>query len=293
MRIELEAEAMTFKIIDLFCGAGGMTLGFVDPRFCGGFTPVLAVDSDKPSIDTHAANFSGDTVHGSVEVWLADRPTVPKADVVIGGPPCQGFSLLNKNRHGDARRALWEPYLDIVAQSEAKMFVMENVSELYKSPELRQIEDRADEIGFTIMADVSNAADYGVPQTRKRTVIIGWDKKRTLRPTFPPARTHSSPDLLSGLPPWRTVRDAIGDLKEPEGTEIRQANAPYNLHLRPKSYRDEPRALSRCTARRKSVRLDEKCTEHYTCLLGAQDFWWNGFVRPALVGKTFCDYSPH
>ena len=87
---------MSYKIIDLFCGAGGMTLGFVEPRFCGGFRCVLAVDSDRSSIATHHSNFGGMVVCRSIEKWLEADPQIPQADVVIGGPPCQGFSLLNK-----------------------------------------------------------------------------------------------------------------------------------------------------------------------------------------------------
>lgn len=222
---------MTYKLIDLFCGAGGMTLGFVDPRFCGGFEPVLAVDLDRPALDTHEANFGGRTVHDPIEDWLAGNPKVPKADVVIGGPPCQGFSLLNKNRRGDVRRALWEPYLDIVDLSGVRMFVMENVSELYRSPELLDIQRRAKRMGFKTKAAILNTADYGAPQTRKRTVVVGWRDDKVGAPVFPMIATHASPDLKSHLPAWRTVRDVIGDLVDPEGTEIREDDAPHNLHF--------------------------------------------------------------
>ena len=61
---------MKFRVIDLFSGAGGMTLGFVDGRFCGDFVPVLAVDNDGPSLETHAANFTGDVHCGNIELWL-------------------------------------------------------------------------------------------------------------------------------------------------------------------------------------------------------------------------------
>ena len=193
-----------YKLIDLFCGAGGMTLGFVDPRFCGDFEPTLAVDIDRPSIETHKANFGGKVVHDPIDDWLAGDPDVPKADVVIGGPPCQGFSLLNKNRRGDLRRALWEPHLDIVELSGARMFVMENVSELYRSPELRQIKRRAARIGFRTKEAVLNAADYGAPQTRKRTVIVGWNSSELDTPVFPRSATHAQPGLNSSLPAWRT-----------------------------------------------------------------------------------------
>src|ERR1700730_15872600 len=99
---------MSGRLIDLFCGAGGMSLGFKQ----AGFRPVLALDNDAAAIETHKANFGPDAHCANIDEWLQEHP-VPLAEVVIGGPPCQGFSLLNKNRDGDARRALWEPYLEI------------------------------------------------------------------------------------------------------------------------------------------------------------------------------------
>jgi DNA (cytosine-5)-methyltransferase 1 len=220
---------MTYKLIDLFCGAGGMTLGFVDRRFCGGFKCVLAVDNDKASIDTHKENFSGKTVYGNIEDWLKKKPKIPKADVVIGGPPCQGFSLLNKNRAGDQRRALWEPYLDIVELSGAKLFIMENVVELYRSDELVEITRRAEDMGFKVRSTVLNAADYGAPQTRKRTLVMAW-RETMPEPIFPPARTHEAPAMKSPLPAWRTVREVIGNLQPPVGTEI-GTGTPLDLHF--------------------------------------------------------------
>jgi len=91
---------MTYRVIDLFSGAGGMSLGFEDPRFCGGHQIVLAIDNDPAAIATHAENFCGRAVCANIEEWL-EQNDVPIADVVIGGPPCQGFSLLNKKRNGD------------------------------------------------------------------------------------------------------------------------------------------------------------------------------------------------
>ncbi len=168
---------------------------------------MLAVDLDRPALDTHEANFGGRTVHDPIEDWLAGDPKVPKADVVIGEPPCQGFSLLNKNRRGDVRRALWEPYLDIVDLSGVRMFVMENVSELYRSPELLDIQRRAKRMGFKTKAAILNTADYGAPQTRKRTVVVGWRDDKVGAPVFPMIATHASPDLKSHLPAWRTCTD--------------------------------------------------------------------------------------
>ncbi len=283
---------MTYKLIDLFCGAGGMTLGFVDSRYSGGFESVLAVDFDQAAIDTHAANFRGKTVFGPIEDWLATTPAVPKADVVIGGPPCQGFSLLNKNRRGDVRRALWEPYLDIAAQSGAKMFVMENVSELYRSPELGEIRKRAKQLGFKTEAAILNAADYGAPQTRKRTVVIGWRPDQVSTPAFPMPATHANPDLNLPLPAWRTVRDMIGDLGDPEGLEIREVKPPHNLHFgrnpTAKSlarYRAVPPGGNRFDLMKNALHITPACwirkTSGGTDLFGR--LWWD---RPSVTIRT-------
>lgn len=210
---------MSLRLIDLFSGAGGMTLGFSDPRFCGGFTPVLAIDNDRAAVKTHELNFEGRAVCANIEEWLKTE-TVPEADVVIGGPPCQGFSLLNKNRDGDARRALWEPFIEIAERSTARVFVMENVAELYRSPERQLIEAKAKQHGFCTQAAILNAADYGAPQTRRRTIILGWREAANL-PFFPPLPSHADPARKSNLPRWRTVRDVIADLPpKPIGTEI-------------------------------------------------------------------------
>ncbi len=282
---------MTYRFIDLFCGAGGMSLGFVDRRFCGGFECVLAVDNDEPSLATHSANFAGKTVCRNIEDWLAEKPRVPQADVVIGGPPCQGFSLLNKKRNGDHRRALWEPYLDVVERCGAKLFVMENVTELYRSEELVQIKRRAQRMGFKVQAAVLNAADYGSPQTRKRTIIVGWRVAGPCAPLFPPAPTHAAPELKRNLPPWRTVRQAIGDLRKPKGTEI-GAVPPLDLHFgrNPTEtslarYRAVPPGGNRFDLQKNARHITPACwikkTSGGTDLFGR--LWWD---RPSVTIRT-------
>src|SRR5258708_38666342 len=112
MRAVTVSLRAAYKIIDLFSGAGGMSLGFVDPRFCGGFSCVLAVDNDAAALATHHANFGGKVVCGNIEDWLEEHLRIPKADIVIGGPPRQGLKLLNKKRSRDYRRALLGPSLE-------------------------------------------------------------------------------------------------------------------------------------------------------------------------------------
>jgi DNA (cytosine-5)-methyltransferase 1 len=181
---------MSCRIIDLFCGAGGMTLGFE----CAGFQSVWSLDNDATAIATYRANFGDHADCADIEAWLAGDHPIPQADVVIGGPPCQGFSLLNKGRVGDARRALWQPYMAVVERSGAKVFVIENVPGLIKSEEGAQIIERARTLGFSVQADFVNSADYGVPQTRKRAVILGWKSDLTRPAHFPPLPSHSAPD---------------------------------------------------------------------------------------------------
>ncbi|MDR9468458.1 DNA cytosine methyltransferase [Marinospirillum sp.] len=223
-----------YKLIDLFCGAGGLSTGFIKPQFCGRFESVLALDNDKAAVATYNANFGGHCFDENIEHWLQTHE-VPQADVVIGGPPCQGFSLLNRNREGDIRRALWEPYMDIVALSGASVFVMENVPGLLKSDEFNDITRRAVSLGFRLLPPaVLNTADYGVPQTRKRAIIVGvrdtdFDISRIL--DFPPKPSHQGPKVDGALPVWRNVREFIGDLESPKGTEIRDVPPPYDLHF--------------------------------------------------------------
>lgn len=283
---------MTYRLIDLFAGAGGMTLGFTDPRFCGGFESVWALDIDASAVATHQRNFGPHAECGDIEEWLvSDRP-IPAADVVIGGPPCQGFSLLNKARAGDRRRSLWLPFLDVVKRSGASAFVIENVAELRASPEYDQIEAHARKMGFDIVSDVLLAADYGAPQTRRRTVIVGFLRSKFNGVSFPPLATHAAPNGKSNLPAWLTVRDAIGDLPKPVGTEKRAMRAPFNLHFgrsptakSMERYRAVPPGGNRFDLQRNAPEITPDCwirkTSGGTDLFGR--LWWD---RPSVTIRT-------
>lgn len=231
----------TYKLIDLFCGAGGMTLGFTK-LFGHSFKPVWANDFNRYCIDTYRYNFGEHGVCGDIVDILSDKSVfLPEADVVIGGPPCQGFSLLNKNRDNDPRRQLWRQYLEVVRRVNAKIFVIENVPQLLGTEENKQIVDTARKLGFTkIWQGKLCAADYGVPQMRWRAIIVG---SRSADPAlvFPPNKTHYNPMNDSGIldeaafggtpKKWQTVRDAIANLPIPVGTDIREVPPPLDLHF--------------------------------------------------------------
>lgn len=187
---------------------------------------------------TYNRNFDNHCVHGDIVDLLGDTTVeIPKADLVIGGPPCQGFSLLNKKREADPRRQLWRPFLEVVKRSGALVFVMENVPQLLGSLEHEEIERTAKSLGFRVVSAKLCAADYGVPQTRYRAFIVGSKLDTPLN--FPPQKTHYNPDknilelgeFAEDPKPWRTATDAIKDLLPPVGTEIRDIDPPYNLHF--------------------------------------------------------------
>jgi len=283
---------MSYRLIDLFAGAGGMTLGFTDDRFCGGFESVWALDIDRSAVATHRHNFGPHAICADIEHWLETNRPIPAADVVVGGPPCQGFSLLNKQRVGDRRRELWLPFLDVVERSGASVFVIENVAELRSSPEYEEIKRHAKGIGFNVASEVLLAADYGAPQSRKRTVILGYRRDIVSGITFPPLPTHAAPNSGKNLPPWRTVWDAISDLPNPLGTEIRNVKAPLNLHFgrnpTAKSaarYRAVPPGGNRFDLQRNAPEITPDCwirkTSGGTDLFGR--LWWD---RPSVTIRT-------
>jgi DNA (cytosine-5)-methyltransferase 1 len=110
----------SFRLIDLFCGAGGLTLGFTK-SFGQDFNIVWANDNNDYAVATYNTNFGNHCVPGDITELLNNKKTaIPQADVVIGGPPCQGFSLLNKKRKRDSRKQLWRPFLDVVRLSGAR-----------------------------------------------------------------------------------------------------------------------------------------------------------------------------
>lgn len=227
-----------FRLIDLFCGCGGMTQGFMDTKQ---YSSVFANDFNAAAIESYKANFDKYGKHSFcgdiIEILDNKLHPIPKADVVIGGPPCQGFSLLNKKRDGDPRRRLWVQFMRIVELSQASVVVMENVPQLLSSYEFEEICMTLSALNFKyIEADTLIAANYGVPEIRKRAIIMASkDAPISLpRPThINPKKKQADRDFFSNikLEPWTTVQSAIGDLPKPEGTEIRNVAPPLNLHF--------------------------------------------------------------
>ncbi len=211
-----------YSLIDLFAGCGGMTLGFEQT---GRFRSTFAVDADPYAAATYRANFNGILSTSQIE----DVTHFPKADVIIGGPPCQGFSPLNRERVGFSRRSLWREYLRAVTEARAMVFVMENVPELLRSPEFIQFSDAAAEIGFTVTSGVLNAADFGVAQHRRRAVVIGSRIGEITWPTVTHHRPH--PHRRTGSE-WVTFRAAVAGLPlTPDGENWHVGRRPWPVSI--------------------------------------------------------------
>ena len=217
------------SVVDLFAGCGGLTEGFQR----AGFTPLYAVECNPHAAATYAVNFGDhvdcckieDTVNGDY----------PSADVLVGGPPCQGFSNLGRHDADDPRNRLWTEYRRVVDIVRPKVFVLENVPQFLKSDQFRQLEleVKVGRIrGYEITYGLVNAADFGVPQRRIRAIVIG---SRVGRASLP-SPTRSGPDG------WASLRDALAGIPfEPESSSLpRRVSAtgvpgPFKaseLHLR-------------------------------------------------------------
>lgn len=201
-------------VIDLFAGCGGMTVGFASE----GFEPVLAVEWDRFAAATYAANWGEDHVIPG-DIAAVKEGQIPTADLMIGGPPCQGFSNLGLKALGDPRNQLWREYMRFIRTARPQVFVIENVDRFSKSPEFQMLLSEVEHgllQDYEISYGVLNAADYGVSQRRRRTIVIGSRVGKIDLPEPTHARAGAN-----GLPTWRTVRDVIEGLPvRPDSTEL-------------------------------------------------------------------------
>ena len=196
-----------FKVLDLFCGAGGFSYGLDQVK---GFETLLGVDFNKYAIETFKENFpKAETVCGNicdaeVKSKIIELSKDLKINMIIGGPPCQGFSLKGKNLGlDDHRNFLFLEYVEIVEKLLPNILIIENVKNLINSGEgyfINQIYKRFTEIGYTLNYGILNSVNFGVPQKRERAIIIGTLNSSGI----------SLPEIYSIN--QVTVRDAISDL---------------------------------------------------------------------------------
>ena len=206
---------MNLSVIDLFAGCGGLSKGFLD----AGYNVLVGVDNNDVALQTFKINhgkavsinadLSQSKAFDLIDNAISDEPP----DVIIAGPPCQGFSLTGPRNFDDTRNRLYLAVLEAVKRYKTKAFIIENVpgmATLYNGEVMREVIRRLTELGYSVKPAVLCAADFGVPQIRKRLVIMGIRSDIGV-PHFP------DPILTSDN--YVTCSQAISDLppREPSG----------------------------------------------------------------------------
>ncbi len=194
------------KIISLFSGAGGLDLGFEQ----AGFEVAMANEYDKTIWATYEKNHTAPLIKGDIRhIKESDFPD--EIDGIIGGPPCQSWSEAGALRGIDDHRGqLFYEYIRILQDKQPKFFLAENVSGMLANRHSQAVENivaMLEKCGYDVTIDLVNAADYGVPQDRKRVFYIGFRKDLGIEFTFPKATTPTAEQK-------RTLQDAIGDLAD-------------------------------------------------------------------------------
>lgn len=198
--------------IDLFCGCGGLSYGFVQ----AGYDVILGVDNEDAALRTFEANhphskgINADLSNSKAIEEIRKVVKKRKIDVIVGGPPCQGFSLTGPRHFDDERNKLYLAVFRLVGQFKPKAFLIENVpglARLYGGQIKDEIKLRFEKKGYSLSMQILCAADYGVPQMRKRVFFVGLRKQIGVF-EFPLA-THTAENYV-------TCSDAISDLPNRE-----------------------------------------------------------------------------
>ncbi|MBE6625137.1 MAG: DNA cytosine methyltransferase [Ruminococcaceae bacterium] len=203
-----------YNSIDLFCGAGGLSLGFQR----AGFKTLFAVEFNKIYAQTYKANFPEvDLYCGDIKnisnIEIENLGKKAEVDIIIGGPPCQGFSLagnIGRLFLEDERNRLFLEYFRFVDILKPRMFVLENVASMVthnKGKTIKEIEEKFHSIGYEIQYKILNAVNYNVPQERRRVFIVGTQKGISFK--YPLGNSNII-----------TIKEAIGNLPELKSGEI-------------------------------------------------------------------------
>lgn len=200
------------KVVSLFSGAGGLDLGFK----MAGHEIVWANDNFPEAVETYKANLGEHII--CEDIYKIDVSKIPDCDIVIGGFPCQGFSIANMKRHADDQRnELYKMLIKVIVAKQPKFFVAENVKgilSLEHGKVIEMIMNDFNSIGYKAKYRVLNAADYGVPQLRNRVIIVGVRNDIKFEYEYP-APTHNA-DGSNGLKKWISVSEALKDIPDPD-----------------------------------------------------------------------------
>lgn len=168
----IDYEKRHLKVVSLFCGAGGMDLGFLN----AGFDVIWANDINKYAVESYKANLGNHVIEGDINQILDE---IPKHDLLMAGFPCQPFSMMGKQKgFDDDRGTLFFTIETIIKKNKPKIVVLENVKNLLTHDRGKTFEKMKkileEDLGYSIHVSVMNTADYGVPQTRRRVFVVGF-----------------------------------------------------------------------------------------------------------------------
>ena len=221
------------NVIDLFCGCGGFSKGFAE----AGYNVRFGIDMWKDATVTYQHNFPNATVLNEditkingQDILNMTNMKPDDVDVIIGGPPCQGFSVSGKRMIDDERNKLYKSYVQIVSELKPKVFVMENVPglvRLFKGQVAEQVIEDFSSIGYEVQMQILSADNYGVPQQRKRVFFVGVRNdlvKQGMIYSYPKAFMGNGTDKRA----W-TSKDAISDLDFVPDDKVLGEDIPYQI----------------------------------------------------------------
>jgi DNA (cytosine-5)-methyltransferase 1 len=290
-----------YYLVDLFSGAGGITAGFCSKLEMDGipvlkppFVPVLAIDNNNEAVKTYEANFGRHGLAADIASITIERSpdgghafhhvsklgaiiktvSIPsRIHVVVGGPPCQGFSPLGRMNdwsREDPRNTLWVYFMNVVAELKPDIFLIENVPQILTSRQGQEILNQAHDLGYYLATPgVLDASQFGVPQKRKRAFILG----SRIGPLALPRYSNQI----------RTVRDAFAHLPDPKTDPLHRLRNPTEKSI--ERYKVIPEGGNRFDLMRERPDITPKCwldkPTGSTDVMGRLS--WN---RPALTIRT-------
>lgn len=228
-------------VIDMFCGCGGLSRGFMD----AGYEVLLGIDNNDDALKSFRANhngaigMNGDLFQDSTILQVASAINNRQVDLIIGGPPCQGFSLSGSRIENDERNRLFNAMVHAVQFFQPKAFLLENVpglATLYNGKARTAIIEEFTNLGYTVTYKILYAPDYGVPQIRKRLFFVGLLN----------GQEFEFPEPVVSPQNYVTCGDAISDLHD---------FTPDNLGQEISEYRSEPKSTYQKMMRKKANRL--------------------------------------
>lgn len=218
------------RIVSLFSGAGGLDLGLIQ----AGNEIIWANDFDKDAVATYKRNIGSNIICDDIK--NIELSLIPDADVVVGGFPCQGFSLANMKRNiNDDRNQLYKFFFNVIKIKKPKFFIAENVKgilSLGKGLVIKKIISDFSSAGFITSVNLVNMADYGVPQTRQRVIIIGQSIELGNELLFNfPKPTHSKDGHQRK---WVSIKEALDHFPNPDksNTVLNHIHSLYKVEYR-------------------------------------------------------------